>query len=170
MRRLATMALACALLAGCGADPGPVGEPAAPPLPRGDFGPVKAGSVALPRPVAPPRRAPGAVVARALAGGATGVVGVEGAVGVRPGRLMVSSDGELQGLRWTRWNAGTATGAGTLRLRDCDPSCAGGGIARVPATVVLSRPRVCGRARYFDRAEVTLSSGPAPASYVRAPC
>jgi hypothetical protein len=100
------------------------------------------------------------------------VIGVEGAVGVRPSALAVSADGTLEDLRWRRWDATGAEGAGTLRLRDCDPSCASGGIDSIPATVRLSAPRLCGRATYFDRARVEVDAGdtPNPATYVRAPC
>jgi hypothetical protein len=168
MRRLA-VALLTLGLAGCGGGEARL-EPAAAPLPTGDFGPAKAQPVALPRPVAPPLHRPGAAVAAALAAGTTGVVGAEGDVAVRPVRLIVASDGELTGLRWSRWSAGAAEASGRLRLRECDPNCAGGTIRELPAAVRLSRPRVCGRATYFDRARVTVTGAPAPASYVRAPC
>ena len=138
--------------------------------PRGDFGPERPGSGERARPVAPPRKAPPAAVASALAGGTIGVVGVEGAVGVRPRTLDVSADARLAGLRWERWDSTGAEGAGTLRVRDCDPTCASGGRDEQPATVSLSAPRLCGRATYFDRARVELDGAPAPTTYVRAPC
>jgi hypothetical protein len=169
MRRLAGIALACALaLAGCGAEPAASSAP--PPLPKGDFGPSEPGAGTPPRPVAPKLHRPPAPVASALAGGSVGVVGVEGVVGVRPSTLDVAADGQLTALRWTRWDARSAEATGRLRLTDCDPDCAGGTVKTLPATVRLTGPRLCGRASYFDRAEVTVTGGEAPASYVRAPC
>jgi hypothetical protein len=166
-RLLAIAALALALAA-CGSSG--VQPASAPPLPSGDFGPAQPGQGERKRPVAPPLRKPSAVVAGALAAGTVGVVGVEGDVGIRPRSLDVSADGRLQGLRWSRWSASTATGTGRMRLRDCDPTCASGGIEELAATVKLSAPRLCGRATYFDRATVTLDGAEAPTAYVRAPC
>ncbi|MEA2311207.1 MAG: hypothetical protein QOE28_1175 [Solirubrobacteraceae bacterium] len=162
----------CALslaAAGCGSEP-LASQPAPLPTPRGDFGPSQPGTGTPPRPVAPKLQTPDGATAASLAGGSVGVVGVEGAVGVRPATLDVASDGRLTALRWTRWDARIAEGTGTLRLIDCDPNCAGGTIRTVAATVRLSSPRLCGRATYFDRAEVGVTGGESPASYVRAPC
>ena len=170
--RIAAVILALALaLGGCGS-----GEreqaASAPPVPQGDWGPGQPGSGERARPVPPPRKAPAAAVASALEAGTVGVIGVEGAVGVRPSTLEVSADGTLEDLRWERWDARGAVGAGTLEVRDCDPSCASGGKDAYPATITLSAPRLCGRASYFDRARVELAAGdlPTPATYVRAPC
>jgi hypothetical protein len=175
--RLAAAVLALALaLAACGSEAGERERPAAGvggnPDPKGDWGPERPGSGERARPVAPPRKAPPAAVARQLEAGTVGVVGVEGAVGVRPASLEVSADGTLEDVRWVRWDASGAEGAGTLRVRDCDPSCASGGKDAYPATIRLSAPRLCGRAAYFDRARVELGAteAPDPASYVRAPC
>jgi hypothetical protein len=114
-------------------------------------------------------------VASALEAGVVGVVGVEGVVGVRPAAIEVSADGTLEDLHWDRWDSGGAEGAGTLEVRDCDPSCASGGKDSHPATIRLSQPRLCGRATYFDRARVELDAGDTPGrvgptTYVRAPC
>ena len=168
MNRGAVILLALALT-GCGAGDEPE-RVAAPAVPRGDYGPEQPGSGERARPVAPPRRAPSAAIASALAGGTVGVVGVEGAVGVRPDTLDVSADATLEDLRWARWDSRGAAGAGTLRVRDCDPTCASGGHDELPAIVRLSAPRLCGRATYFDRAGVVLDGADAPAAYVRAPC
>ena len=165
---LAILALALAV-AGCGAsDERP--ERAAAPLPKGDFGPTEPGTGTRARPDAPPLAKPAAEVAAALAAGTVGVVGVEGRVGVRPRALEISADGTLAGLRWEDWGDSSAVGSGTLRLRDCDPTCASGNIDELPATVRLSAPRLCGRATYFDRARVEVSAAAPPATYVRAPC
>ena len=165
MRR-APLLLALALAAGCGEDE----RAAAPAVPQADYGPATAQPGTAPRPEAPERRAPARSVARALAGGEVGVVGAEGEVGVRPRRLEVSADGALEDVRWRSWDGQAAVGAGRLRLLDCDPTCATGGTELVAATIRLSRPRTCGRERYFDRAELTSEAGLDPASYVRAPC
>jgi hypothetical protein len=167
-RRLTVLALAAAL-AGSGSGCG-VAEQAAAPQPRGDFGPSEPGSDARARPVAPPVTEPSAAVADALAADEVGVVGVEGDVGVRPRKLEIAADGTLEALRWARWGDRSAEGRGRLRLRDCDPTCASGGVEELPATVRLSAPRLCGRATYFDRADVAVADAAAPASYVRAPC
>ena len=168
MRRLILFGMLA--LAGCGSEPGAARQPAPPPVPPGDYGPDRPGTGERARPEAPPRREPPAAVAGALEAGQTGVVGVEGAVGVRPDTLEVSADGTLEDLRWSSWGPRTAEGAGTLRLRDCDPTCASGGIEELEATVRLSSPRLCGRATYFDRAVVVLGGDAPPATYVRAPC
>ena len=157
---------------GCGtSDEGPAAS-AAPPLPKGDWGPERPGSGERARPVAPPREAPSAAVARLLEAGTIGVIGVEGVTGVRPSSLEVSADGTLEDLRWDRWDSTGASGAGTLSVRDCDPSCASGGKDAYPARVRLSAPRLCRGEAYFDRARVELDAGdtPNPATYVRAPC
>jgi hypothetical protein len=164
-------AVICALalmLAGCGGSE--ERQAASPPTVKGNWGPSEPGSGERARPVAPPRKAPSATVASLLDAGAVGVVGVEGVVGVKPASLDVSADGTLDDLRWQRWDSGGAEGTGTMTLRDCDPSCASGGMDRYPATIRLSSPRLCGRAAYFDRARVELEGEDAPATYVRAPC
>jgi hypothetical protein len=160
--------LAALALAGCGGDEREAA--AVPQPPRGDWGPTEPGSGERKRPAAPELQEPAAAVAQSLAAGATGVVGVEGAVGVRPRALDVSADGTLERLRWDTWEGATAEGRGRLRLRDCDPTCASGGLDYADATIRLSQPRLCGRATYFDKAEVVLDDGPRPTAYVRAPC
>jgi hypothetical protein len=169
--RTATVVLALALaLGGCGSDAEEPRRAAAPVAPKGDWGPSEPGSGERGRPVAPPRRSPSASVAAALESGTVGVVGVEGAVGVRPSTLEVSADGTLEDVRWGRWDSRGAEGRGTLKVRDCDPTCASGGIDSHPATIRLSAPRLCGRATYFDRARLELDGAPDAATYVRAPC
>jgi hypothetical protein len=167
MRATVGIALVALALAGCGAEERAAGPP---PAPKGDFGPREPGTGRRARPDAPPVAKPSAPVAAALAVGTVGVVGVEGDVGVRPRALEISADGTLAGLRWEEWGDGSARGSGTLRLRDCDPTCASGNIDESPATVTLSSPRLCGRATYFDRARVAVSDAAPPTTYVRAPC
>jgi hypothetical protein len=164
----AAVILAAVLLAGCGGERESASQP--PPMPKGDFGPVKPGKGERARPVAPPSRKAPAAVAAELAGGAVGVVGVDGAIGIRPPKLAVSSDGTLEDLKWSSWGSTAAVGGGRLRVLDCDPTCAGGGIEHVSVKVRLSAPRLCGAATYFDRAVLTGGGANPPASYVRAPC
>jgi hypothetical protein len=166
-RLVAVAVIGVVLVAGCG---GAEEQPAAPAVPQGDFGPTEPGSGPRKRPVAPPLQQPSDAVAGALAGGAVGVVGVEGDIGVRPRSLEVSADGTLRGLEWESWTDRSAEGRGRLVLRDCDPTCANGSLDAFEATVRLSQPRPCGRATYFDRAEVTVHGAAPPTTYVRAPC
>jgi hypothetical protein len=173
--RLAAPILVLALaLGGCGSSEESSSAGAAPPAPKGDWGPTAPGTGERKRPVEPPRKAPSAAVASLLDAGTVGVVGVEGAVGVKPRSLDVSADGVLEDVTWDRWDDRGAEGTGTLKVRDCDPTCASGGRDAFVATIRLSDPRLCGRATYFDRARLELDGAPEsvgqPASYVRAPC
>jgi hypothetical protein len=162
--------LIAVVLGGCGSGGEQVAsQPAARPLPKGDFGPVEPGEGTRARPVAPPKKAPPAAVAGDLAAGTVGVVGVDGAIGVRPSSLLVSSDGTIENLRWSSWGVTGADGEGRMRVLDCDPTCAGGTVKRLQVEIKLSSPRLCGRETYFDRAVVSGGDTPA-ASYVRAPC
>jgi hypothetical protein len=176
VRRAAVILALAIALGGCGAGDEQGSRASAPPAPKGDWGPSEPGKGERKRPVAPPRKTPPAAVASALAAGTVGVVGVEGAIGVRPASLEVSADGTLEDVRWERWDARGAEGSGTLKVRDCDPTCASGGKQRFLATVRLSEPRLCGQATYFDKARVELDGAPesvgrtGPTSYVRAPC
>ena len=177
MRYAAPILVLALALGGCGASTDEASSGGQPRVPNGDWGPTAPGSGEVKRPVAPPRRAPSAAVAGLLERGTVGVVGVEGAIGVRPSSLDVSADGVLDDLTWDRWDDRGAEGTGTLKVRDCDPTCASGGRDTFPATIRLSEPRLCGRATYFDRARVELDGAPAPIgraggpkSYVRAPC
>ena len=176
MRLAALIIVLSVALGGCGATDERSSSAPAPPVPKGDWGPTEPGTGERKRPVAPPRKAPSAAVAQLLEAGTVGVVGVEGAVGVRPASLDVSADGVLEDVAWDRWEDRGAEGTGTLRVRDCDPSCATGGRDSYVATIRLSEPRLCGRATYFDRASVVLDGVPEPAgragptTYVRAPC
>ena len=172
MRRAAAILVLAIALGGCGASSGEQAATSA--KPKGDWGPTEPGTGERKRPVAPPRKAPPAAAARLLDAGTVGVVGVEGAIGVRPRTLDVSADGVLEDLSWDRWDDRGAEGTGVLEVRDCDPTCASGGRDSYLATIRLAQPRLCGRATYFDTARVVLDDAPEsaeePATYVRAPC
>ena len=121
-----------------------------------------------PGPVIKPRIS--SAVDAQLSGGAVGVEGVGGLVGVRPKTLDTSSDGALSELTWSSWTDSAAVGRGTFSVNDCQPDCADGHPKKVGATVRLSGVTTCDGRRYFGQAEVTLEQGEPPASYVRAPC
>ena len=160
MRRLAVCAV---LLCGCG---GASELPAATPtIDMSQYGPRHA--VARSEPP-PPVRLP--ALHGSVPAGQIGVVDVSGRAGVRPTVLETSSDGALEKLSWSAWSADGASGSGEFRVLDCQPNCATGHTRRVAARVELSGLKVCAGRRYFGRAAVTLASGPAPTSYLRAPC
>ena len=46
-------------------------------------------------------------------------------------------------IRWTRWDAHAATGAGTGHQNDCTPNSAAGRFHAYPLAIGLSKPRVC---------------------------
>lgn len=174
MRRLLAC-LACGLsLAGCGVldEAGPVAERTPDPA---TYGPREAVAREEPAFAAPKPAAPSAEVARALDGGAIGVVDLTGRVAIEPHSLEAASDATLEGVRWSSWGERAAEGAGELRRLDCQPTCAGGGDDRVPATIKLSGVTTCDGRRYFESGEVLVDprdtpSGEQPATYVRAPC
>lgn len=152
-------ALICVVaLAGCGE-----AERAAAPQPTPDPRLTTPGRGELPRPLPPEPRFE-------TQGDEVAVVDVEGLGGVRPRALNVASDAEVDDLQWSRWDASGARGSGTVRVLDCDPTCAQGGVTSARATVELAEPRRCPGGRFFSRASISVPGGRAPASYVRAPC
>jgi hypothetical protein len=65
---------------------------------------------------------------------------------VRPPTIVIAcGDGNfyVTDLRWSRWNATSAAGAGTGHVNDCTPDCAAGQFRLFPVTVTLFRPRSC---------------------------
>ena len=174
MRRLLTALLCAALLSGCGVldDEGPAAERTPDPA---TYGPNQAVEREPPSFEAPKTAAPSAEVARALDAGGIGIVDLTGTIAIEPSTLETASDATLEGVRWSSWGEGGAEGSGELLLLDCQPTCAGGGTNRVPATVKLSGVKTCDGRRYFASGEVLLDpkatpSGQQPASYLRAPC
>ena len=97
-----------------------------------------------------------------------------GVIGVRPTVLDTAQRRAVESLTWSRWGDDGAVGAGELRIRDCQPTCAQRPHARrSPATVTLTGVRECRGRRYFEGAEVARrphAVGEQPATYVRAPC
>ena len=47
-------------------------------------------------------------------------------------------------MKWTTWSGTEAVGAGTYKIDDCHPNCAGGHVYPVATVVTLSQPvKVC---------------------------
>jgi hypothetical protein len=160
MKRLLLCAL---LLCGCGGTSSEL-PAATPTIDMSQFGPRHAVGGATPAPIKlPPLHG-------TLPPGEIGVVDISGLVAARPKTLQTSSDASLQGLVWSSWAEDGASGSGEFRVLDCQPNCAIGHTRKVPATIALSDVKTCDGRRYFGRAVVKLASGPAPTSYVRAPC
>ena len=174
MRRLLASVACGLLLAGCGVldEQGPAAERTPDPAAYGSRNAVTREQPAFD---APKLATPSADVARALDGGAIGIVDLTGTIGIEPATLETAADATLEGVRWSSWGEGGAEGAGELRMLDCQPTCAGGGSDRVPATIKLSGVKTCDGRRYFETGEVLLDpkdtpSGEQPATYLRAPC
>jgi hypothetical protein len=84
----------------------------------------------------------------------------------RPHAVDFVQDGTLwlTGTHWSRWTATRAVGHGVAHVNNCDPYCAAGSIANVPARIVESHPvTVCGR-RVFSRYELCPRSFESPRS------
>ncbi|HEU4657043.1 MAG TPA: hypothetical protein VFR97_05940 [Capillimicrobium sp.] len=60
-------------------------------------------------------------------------------------------------IRWGAYGDTRAVGAGTARVNDCDPDCAGGTFHSYDAKVTLSRVRQCGDVPQFTRLKVTFT-------------
>jgi hypothetical protein len=134
------------------------------------YGPPEAVPRQAPEIAIPQLQSPSQKVVRELEAGEIGVVGMTGVIGVRPKVLDTASDVRIESLTWSRWGADGAVGEGEMRLRECQPTCAGGRTKSTPATVTLSGVRKCRGRSYFEAAEVRVTSGDQPATYVRAPC
>lgn len=145
MKRLALIAL---VLAGCG------GATTEAPPPRPSH--VAAAPTAAPIPTPAHLRASiAAATARALDAGSVGVVGFDLRGAVAPSRLMVNREQTLEGVRWSGWGGTSATGRGQVTTLVCDPTCAQGRLDRSAATIVLSKPRRCGRRRFYTSGRMT---------------
>jgi len=160
MRRLLLCAL---LLCGCGAS-SPELPAATPTIDMSRFGPRHAVAGTTPAPIKLPALHGG------VPGGEIGVVDISGLVAARPKTLQTSADASVERLSWSSWGDEGAAGSGEFLVQDCQPNCATGHTRRVAATVALSDVKTCDGRRYYGRAVVKLASGPAPTSYVRAPC
>ena len=167
MRRALGIGLALALaVAGCGGSEREAGSSQATPDPKL----TTPGTGTLPRPKAPPKQEIAPDVRDALDAGRIAVVDIAGKVGYEPRTLEIAQDAVVRGLKWSRWGAAGATGAGTLTYNSCNPTCASGTRKERPATVELTAPASCPDGRFFTASKVTPDSGPAPASYVQSPC
>jgi hypothetical protein len=65
----------------------------------------------------------------------------------RPKTIVVTCADEnftIRSIRWSAWTTSSATGTGTARVNDCQPSCATGRFRSYRGvTVTLSRPVIC---------------------------
>lgn len=70
----------------------------------------------------------------------TPVVTCQGEMKPLPEQIVLSGDGTafVSGLTWTGWGQTSATGTGSLKLDNCDPNCAQGGLTSYAATIDLS--------------------------------
>ena len=82
----------------------------------------------------------------------------------RPAGVTLSGDGSflLTAMTWSSWTTVNASGVGTGRLDDCQPTCAGGTYRDHPVVVRLGAPKdLCGR-RFFTAVTVTWTSTAPP--------
>lgn len=89
----------------------------------------------------PPTSAPSTAAAASDVGVCvTPVVTCNGELKTEPAQIILSGDGSafVTGLTWTGWGLSGATGAGTLKLDNCNPNCAQGSFTDYQVTVVLS--------------------------------
>jgi hypothetical protein len=108
-----------------------------------------------------------------LAPGSVLLVDMTNAGGVRPDALRFASDGTLSGVHWRAWGTAQAVGHGTATVRICTTSCGAGYNQAYPATITVAGIKPCSGKRYYERAQVTLSTpgGRKPwGSYIHAPC
>lgn len=73
--------------------------------------------------------------------------------GIQPPVVYFGAGGSLliHGLRWASWGDRQAIAHGSRWADSCDPSCAAGKYAKVPAELTLSGVRVHDGMRYFSR-------------------
>lgn len=86
------------------------------------------------------------LAAAALAHPATVWTGCAHKPVVRPQTIVVAcGDGNfyIDSIRWTRWGASAAVGAGAGHQNDCTPYCAAGHFHTYPIAVRLSGPVTC---------------------------
>lgn len=62
----------------------------------------------------------------------------------------------VQGLKWSHWNAATATATGTFVANTCTPNCVAGHYERYPASLVASKAKVCGASRRLQYTRVVV--------------
>jgi hypothetical protein len=92
---------------------------------------------------------------------------------VRPTSLRLASDATFSSARWSSWGTARTTGHGTATVQICTSSCGAGHPARYRARVVFSGIRTCGATRYYEHAQITLSTvkGPRPwGAFLQVPC
>jgi hypothetical protein len=73
--------------------------------------------------------------------------------GIQPSSVDFGAGGSLmiRGLRWASWGKQQAIAHGSRWADSCDPNCAAGKLAKVPAELTLSRVRFRGGLRYYSK-------------------
>jgi hypothetical protein len=170
MRRALPLLLLLALLVGaCGSESEPASsgaEQAAIATPSQQE--VEAGQKAE-APVIPAERVP-LEIRRRLERGEVGLLDAFGRTQIRPETVDFAQDASLEDVSWSSWGTDGAEGSGTMRVQECDPTCAAGQVKTVRATITLTAARECNGQRYFASSAVRPEAGDVPRSYVRAPC
>lgn len=71
--------------------------------------------------------------------------------------IFACADGNalVKEIRWTLWNAQTATGSGLYSVNDCQPTCAGGTFHVYPVNLLLSAPTVTAPGSRFRNVAIT---------------
>ncbi len=79
----------------------------------------------------------------------TPVVTCQGELKTQPAQIILSGDGTafVTDISWTGWGLPGATGAGTLKLDNCDPNCAQGSLSDYATSIVLSDPTAYGNGK-----------------------
>src|SRR5712691_5443622 len=73
--------------------------------------------------------------------------------GIQPPAVYFGTGGSLliRGLRWASWGDQRAIAHGSRWANSCDPNCAAGQFAKVPAELTLSRVRTHDGVRYYSK-------------------
>jgi hypothetical protein len=73
---------------------------------------------------------------------------------VRPAKITIAcadANFYVDRLRWSNWQAKTATGAGTAHVNDCTPYCAAGHFHAYKMMIALSHPTSCHGRTVFSK-------------------
>jgi hypothetical protein len=126
--------------------------------------PSSAPASATPASTAPASTAPASTVLTDFTVCITPAVTCNGEMHAEPPQIIVSGDGSafVGGLTWTGWGSSGATGSGTLKLDNCEPSCAQGTYTPYQATVTLSGLAPYGSAGQQGYADMTVSAPGSP--------
>lgn len=76
----------------------------------------------------------------------------------QPSQMTLALGATAAGLHWSQWGTARATGHGTATVRVCTTSCGAGYDRSYPATITLSDIRACHGHRFYEQANVALST------------